>query len=265
MIYLSHLPPSNNTGDNAADPSRYFDLRPLKRIERHQLPPTGAALLIAGGGLWGCDQERAIGRQVEAAGKVIAWGAGTNYPYAGEFAAHPPWLIQPKVLLGTRDAGCGLPWVPCPSCMHPFFDDPPAPTRAVVVYHGKHPIEARGAPAQRCNEGLPIDTAMAFLASARAVVTSSYHGMYWASLLGRRVIVVNPDRNSKFYRWPFSRVTLGAGVDWRTAVESAVPCEGALAVCREANRRFAEQVRLSLDSLDKPNAKPVDQPGRCNK
>lgn len=40
------------------------------------------------------------------------------------------------------------------------------------------------------NSAMNLETAVSFLGSSEVVLTTSYHGLYWATLLGRKVIVL---------------------------------------------------------------------------
>lgn len=85
--------------------------------------------------------------------------------------------------------------VPCASCMHPAFDEvlDAKPQHDVVRYSAARRVEVQ-APSDAphmTNEDGTIEEAIAFLASGRKVITSSYHGAYWAQLLGRDVETVS--------------------------------------------------------------------------
>jgi exopolysaccharide biosynthesis predicted pyruvyltransferase EpsI len=82
--------------------------------------------------------------------------------------------------------------------MHPAFDKQIEPEHEIVVYENKQarPLKSHGFP-HMSNEGATMEEAVKFIASGEIVVTSSYHGMYWAALLKRRILVV--PFGSKFY------------------------------------------------------------------
>ena len=58
------------------------------------------------------------------------------------------------------------------------------------------------------NSELSIHTVLDFLCQADVLVTTSYHGAYWASLMGKRVVALNTAHNSKFLYFPFPIVIL---------------------------------------------------------
>ncbi len=98
--------------------------------------------------------------------------------------------------------------VPCASCMHPAFDLALdiAPEHDVVRYSAARRVEVHeptDAP-HMTNEDGSIEEAVRFIASGRKIVTSSYHGAYWAQLLGREVELVS--WGSKFEYLPAMRL-----------------------------------------------------------
>jgi len=59
---------------------------------------------------------------------------------------------------------------------------------------------AKGIGPHMTNLAGDMEEVIAFLASGEVVVTSSYHGAYWARLLGRKVALL--PRGSKFWHLP---------------------------------------------------------------
>jgi hypothetical protein len=80
----------------------------------------------------------------------------------------------------------------------------------------------------------------AWLGSSETVVTNSYHGAYWATLFGRKVIVVNAYSGKFTHFHPSMQPPVVEAKDWRTA--KPVSPEGALALCRIASLKFYEKV-----------------------
>ena len=78
------------------------------------------------------------------------------------------------------------------------------------------------------------------LATAETVVSSSYHGVYWAMLLGKKVIAL--PFNAKFYgfRYDMPMETV-KDLDLHK-IKSAPKFDGFLEECRELNREFAGDV-----------------------
>ena len=80
--------------------------------------------------------------------------------------------------------------------------------------------------------------AVTFLASGETIITNSYHGAFWGTLLGRKVVVVDA-YSSKLHCLKFAPA-IADGVDWRSARPAAHP--GALADARRATSDFRVRV-----------------------
>jgi hypothetical protein len=146
-------------------------------------------------------------------------------------------------LVGLRDWDVGARWVPCASCLHPALDrhrDDPPRHELVFADHPKFfAIEAGRAP-KLSNLENDIDTLVAFIASGRSVVTSSYHVAYWGVLLGRRVVVAPWSTKFLRFKWPVELAADLDGLSHHLARARAYP--EALAEARAANLAFAADV-----------------------
>ncbi|WP_367957678.1 polysaccharide pyruvyl transferase family protein [Aquibium pacificus] len=194
------------------------------------------------------EQLRGLGRN----GPLIAWGIGESLnidrqggvvlPYHGPL----PDYLSSFDLVGLRDWGTQYPWAPCPSCLLARFDEPPEISRhEIVVYeHKRIPVPIEGLP-RLSNNGSDIEKVLSFLASAEVVITNSYHGAYWATLLGRRVVAI--PNMSKMYRLRHAPV-LSVAERWRRAVDLAEPYPKALAECRSATLDFYDKVLTLIGS-----------------
>jgi len=233
-----------NTGDMASAPLnfvRFEGFRPAFVDMRSARPAPDDPLILGGGGLL---QEPTLRPKVEAMmadarAPVVLWGMGFNTNGMRDRDNLPPWIAR-AALAGLRDALPGVRWVPCTSCLHEAFNRRFAVRRQMVSFEG-NPLGIEGLPRMACRAGQPIERILAFLGSAEVVVTSSYHGMYWATLLGRRVVLIPNADASKFFHFPFP-AALATLTDWRSAAARARPYPEALEACREANRAFARDV-----------------------
>jgi hypothetical protein len=228
-----------NIGDTMSSPLLYFDfgkanteiVRPGARPKR-----TPDLVVIGGGALVG--PLPGIARKFRRA-RTVAWGVG--FTIRDRLAPHHPSVYDAPArsvgLFGTRDWLGERWWVPCASCMHPAFDNPPEPTRPVVFYGHAERAPLAGLTPRLDNAEMDFARVIAFLASGSIVVTSSYHGMYWATLLGRQVIV--EPFGSKFYhhRYPHPLER-----NWREGIDKTRCYPEALEECRRANRSFYARV-----------------------
>ncbi len=210
----------------------------------------GRGIILGGGGLMEYEKVRPSFEFVARSGrKAVIWGAGNNS--AGNWPSARPSFGQDYSafgLIGCRDHGyesLGFEWVPCASCMHPGFDAPPAPTRDLLFYGNPGPKGTRRLPKgfaedqAAWNRSTTIEEVIAALASAETVVTTSYHGAYWATLLGRKVVGVRV--TAKFYGFRHA-IPLCVLDDWPRYARLARTYPEALEECRAANRAFAAKV-----------------------
>ena len=180
---------------------------------------------------------------------LIAWGIGHNTHF-GDRIEYPEWLSKFSAV-GVRDWGTPYCYVPCPSCMNSVIgaavERDASPTVPMVIYeHMDFPvrIEADLPRMNNQHEVQELGKVVDFLASAKVIVTSSYHGAYWGFLLNRRVLVWEP-WSTKF--WTFKPKTLFVDKEnWRLA--STVPQDntGYYEDCITRNRQFAAKVRAIL-------------------
>lgn len=192
-----------NVGDRCASPHLYFDWLkdvPVKPVEQWQPGPS----LFGGGGLLHPGGDWRIHQAFTSAEKAATWAIGINY-HDCRFQNYPKFLDLKADTVGLREPGNPWTYVPCPSCMAKEFDAAAwiTPTTRVVVYeHASNPF--RGllptVPAMTNGDG-PLDAVLAFLAGAELVVTNSFHGLYWAGLLGRRAISFEPNSNRFMAFW----------------------------------------------------------------
>lgn len=180
-------------------------------------------------------------------GPKIIWGAGHNKQNwnSNDEIKWPSWMSKFD-LVGIRDYMQGYEWVPCASCMHPAFDKQYEITNQVVWFEHKKqlikPTDMGPDPVPRfINSGGNMEQIIALLGSAETVVTNSYHGVYWATLLGRKVICADA-WSSKFYYFKH-KPAYTKSKDWRDHLNDAPSYPDALAECRNANKIFWNKVQ----------------------
>jgi len=270
-VVIFTAPDPTNVGDWQSNPAHYFDflkdaevhdplIDPAEFRQQNETLPEGAVCIVGGGGLLDdattrgnlrCIVERHAGRMT-----FVTWGCGANAevrPWNPVDPVTPPPITYPDWvgrfdLHGIRDSGQEWPWVPCPSCMSPLFDElrDVEPEHHVVAYdHRSFPLPEMGL-ATLGNDCGDFARALRHLASGRNVLTSTYHGAYWSTLLGRRAVVV-----------PFSSKFLGlrhvsvAGQPRPDGIPTPPP--DYLEECRRLNREHAARVRALI-------AAPVPEP-----
>lgn len=244
-----------NMGDRNASPLLYFEFPGGTKL--YTLYDFGSAVdeefvIVGGGGLLGgldgtVNRVQALMRGRREGQRFIAWGLGLHR-HGEALIDHPerkPWYVDEFELFGTRDDLPLRRWVPCASCMHARFDTVPEPEHDVVIYsHKSIPVAVHllGVPRKRSSTDAfdTLDSALDFLASGAVIITNSYHGAYWGTLLGRKVIVVDP-WSTKFMHMRHPPALVAAD-DWKAAIDRAQIYEEALGECRIANMRFHDDV-----------------------
>jgi hypothetical protein len=179
------------------------------------------------------------------------WGAGHNGSTETDFLKIKwPKAFAKFELIGLRDfsSASKFHWVPCASCMHPAFDKKYEIKNDIIWYeHKKQMIKDFGKDVipRFLNTGDNFDQTIELLGSANTILTNSYHGAYWGTLLKKKVIVVG-SWSSKFKFIKHSPVVLGKKDDWHDYVEQAPIYDNALEESRQANREFWNLIQASL-------------------
>lgn len=239
-----------NIGDGVCNALDYVSDFGSKRIDlRSQIEDmAGYHLVFGGGGLFHSgslskmDWMTRLLKRLNPNHKFICWGGGLNFHDQTAFVY--PDFLREWDLVGMREWGNPYEYVPCPSCMNSAFERPwgsDCHSQVVVFEHHAAPIPLTQFPklnsAKRKDEFLAV---LMFLASGNTVITNSYHGAYWALLLGRRVVIYKPFSNRFYGLKP--RVGFADESNWKQRVEESEPAPGYLAECREINFRFANKV-----------------------
>lgn len=235
---------ADNIGDRMCGPSQYLwpHLANVTPISRSL--PEGTETAIIGGGQIFAQLDKLSKKNSEGpnSARLIAWGVGI--PPRGEKNRLVRRVAKRFQAFSTRnyDWKDELPFVPCPSCLSPHFDNPPPPVHDIVIFNHRRKPGAIEGPA-----GVPIllnsvrdaKLAIDFIASGETVVTSSYHGVYWAQLLGRRVVCI--PYNSKFLTFQYSP-SLASTENWIQYVRTAKSSPPLLEEYRSINQSFARRV-----------------------
>ncbi|WP_307138173.1 hypothetical protein [Pseudoroseomonas cervicalis] len=207
-------------------------------------------VIVGGGGLLEMPKfEESLSKITREKSKVILWGCGHNAVKLESWAGlRKTYTFKPEdyALAGTRDDGVSSRWVPCVTCMSPLFDRSYEIEHDVVFFANKgmknnSSFMPKDIPQGKLlgNMRHGMDKIIAFLGSAETVVTSSFHGAYWATLLGRKVVAI--PTSSKFYGLRHA-VPLCHPLDWQRAMKLARSYPEALGECREANIAFKNDV-----------------------
>lgn len=229
-----------NIGDRFAGPYHHFDFKDAivrkkgARIRR-------AETIIIGGGLMHNWLNKQLDECLEKSQNVVAWGIGG---FAGRKLRGLNRLKKRVSLCSTREYTETGPidYVPCVSCMSPFLSNPNSPSHKVVLYaHDRRSdglVTPEGIPT-RSNHGGSFQDALDFIASGETVVSNSYHGVYWALLMGRKVLCLPFNNKFQGYKMPPGY----AGYDdWPQKLGLAQAYDDYLADSRAINQAFYQKV-----------------------
>lgn len=182
----------------------------------------------------------------------IVWGAGHNGNYEKKLKGrldYPGWLRNFD-LVGVRDYAQEHEWVPCASCMHPALREKHIIKHPVIWFEHKKQLikstEFGTDPIPRyVNSGDNITETIRLLGSADVIITNSYHGAFWGTLLGRKVIVVEA-WSSKFNAMKHRPYFLSKGENWKNVIINLEVYNTALDDCIDATQQYWNRVKQCL-------------------
>lgn len=237
---------SKNIGDANCSPLLYYDFMdhfdgPV-RIEFKDAKTynyNNNTSYIVGGGLF----IKGSFMKIRQYNKLVAWGIGIK-KYI-ERKNKDIFKSFDDMLVGIRDYDKDGPyqWVPCPSCKHVAFNKKYEITNEYSIYeHHAKPLKDMFSLYDlptKSNRNDTIENAIKFLGSAEKIITNSYHGMYWATLLGKQVYVIN-ELNSKIKTFKYE--PLYCDTTREVFKRKANKYDDVLDECRKINDKFYDKV-----------------------
>lgn len=237
---FQHHRKTDNVGDLHCSPVEYFGFGRAKVQPFGPRVPECRLAIFGGGQTWHACAKGVVYRSKKARHRVI-WGVGIA-PTAAKSLMFD--VVKANcALLSTRCFGVRQArYVPCVTAMSPLFDDAPEPSEAVVMF--SHAVKSEGlrrlpGVPDMTNHNVTMKDAIRHIARGETVVTNSFHGTYWALLLGRRVICV--PFNNKFLFFP-DPPTVAGPEDWPDMIGKAQRYDGLLEQARALNRGFFDDV-----------------------
>jgi len=238
MILFAHLRHTKNVGDLACTPYHYFSLPGKKLADINSDLPESDAVIFGGGAIeYTMAGEKGVQHRVKAKRK-IAWGVGSSAHGKKTHPAPPKGLD----LTGIREYGReGGTYVPCVTCMLPFFDNVPAPETDVVTFFNADSKIAKPEIGDfpTLENVSSLQETLSFLARGETVITNSYHGAYWATLMGRKVVCF--PYSSKFYGYKCPPI-MSDKDSWQEALPQARAYSEYRDDCRYENLQFFKKV-----------------------
>lgn len=263
--YFLHHHDRVNQGDVLSGPYNYFDFEVLGKIswdrniqKGEPAPFVDGAPIIFGGGIYFSDKKPHLMKLIRRSGKFIGWGIGLDP------RSDVSRFLNKFTLLGTRERKLDLIdnrrifYVPCVSCMNPAFDgdvqssatgEPKTPHHEIVLhvnggFNEKKVAAALGSYRVSRTNQIFAET-IANLRNSDCVITNSYHGAYWGSLLGKKIICIK----TEVPKWDGLHPNVAFAdlneIDQVLRTVKPVP-ESYLSECRSINNDFYELVRKNL-------------------
>lgn len=241
----------NNVGDNFCSPYLYFKSFYPNSIHvdlDDYSCNNNDVCIIGGGGLFSNWHGRGLSKQVNA-NKILIWGAGFNI-HSDEPIHHGinyEEFLKKCKLVGLRDNPNGTyEFVPCVSCMHPYFSNVYKYVEEdIVIYeHYDKPINLDKKFKKMNNAGNDIESKLDFLSKANKIVTNTYHGLYWSVLLKKKVAIINPF-SSRFKNLPFELPIVNEN-NYNEKLELCMTYD-VLSLYREINTNFNDRIVKLID------------------
>ena len=267
MLVNIHRKKTPNQGDLASAPLRYFShqVQPIYIDILDCAAPTAAItnyldqashIVLGGGGLIdNIKFDPAFSKLKELyAEKIIIWGSGSN-------SANSEYKTDFTNIkhIGLRDFPGEHLWVPCGSCLSSVLTEV-IENRNHYCTGGIGILEndsgAKVAKVSDCgingirrfgNKKVSMLEMVGFIASCDILVTSSYHAVYWATLVG--IPVIGIPTSSKFYSLKH-KVPLAKSNSWLGGLSETKVYAHALDECIEANINYKNSLPVALSSLE---------------
>lgn len=258
-----HRIDTRNIGDYFSAPHHYFeelkgtavdifDYKSSKEevTDRFIEKVTNSAIIVGGGGLLNRGgfkrQMRLVEDLTEKGKKVVLWGVGHNEKSPSTYGKVRKYNVDVTKfgMVGTRDVSMPGAWVPCVSCMHPLLDKKYEVTQETgVVFHKdtlrKPKITRKFEDYPTSSNTTDMDSLINFIGASEAIITDSYHTMYWSMLMGKKVVAI--PNSSKFFDFKY-RPVISNFDNCLTDLKKATPLAGLLGECRDTNKNFANKV-----------------------
>lgn len=204
-LYFLHHFDRKNQGDVLSGPYNYFEFDDFEKmswdneiLEGSPIERKAGGTVIIGGGIYFTNTKPRLDRLIAKSKNYIGWGIGLDP------RTNLKEYISKFTLLGTRERKSpfinnkNVFYVPCSSCMHDYFDkylneDVRETFNKKIAIHLNHGfneklISNKFKDFQITYTTDPFEKTIQNISSAEYVITNSYHGAYWGSLMGRKVI-----------------------------------------------------------------------------
>jgi hypothetical protein len=253
-----------NAGDWHSPPFKYFDFHSSKYKDiANDFKQREGIVVVGGGGLGIKTFKRFLPSLRSSSSVLIGWGVGVDefvdkdqiikdqgYDLIGG------WFdsfdeVGIRVYSKELESKENYRWVPCSSCMSDLFSKYKSrkPESSVGVYSHKRVLLSGFRDSSRMtNSGDNLEEKLEFLSRHEYIVTNTYHGVYWATLLGRKVVCL-PFKSGLFSFKHKPAYSTGAVTD--QVLHKATSYPDSLEECRNQNIQFFDYLREKYPQLKK--------------
>lgn len=261
-VHFIHSKNTENSGDLVCGYYRFF-LEKFKKytILIHDIAQIDFSLIksddiviIGGGGLLNCADlwNYNINRVAKICKNVVVFAAGFNCHFASKVDI--PIKLRQCALVGIRDYEhpSGFEYIPCASCLSAEFDRVfPIKRKFGAVQHYlfgfKHALDI-----DFIYNNESFSKIIEFIGSSEVIVTNTYHAAYWATLLGKKVIMESAF-SEKFKYLKYPPVNFSGNLEQDAAVAKIYP--GVLEESRALVEDFGDRIGLLCHDEKSQNLK----------
>ena len=254
-IHFINRVDDENVGDAVCSPlSYYYNFFKDYNIIRHDIDHINwieisryDVIIIGGSGMLYVTEEfqKNINKLLDICLIVIAWSVGFN-THSGRPINNQVDTYRFK-LIGIRDYlhPSRLDYLPCVSCLAAELDKVLAIKRHIgIIDHKYFPVNS-SIQGERINNSQSFQDITDFIASSEIIISSSYHNIFWAVLMGKKAICANPF-STKFDFFRYKPVFYSGDLEKDIALTQTYP--NSLSESRELNDVFFEKVKKIVQS-----------------
>ena len=245
-----------NVGDSVCTPLLYcYDFFKDYNVIRHDMfhinwiEISAHDVVIVGGTgmLYVCELfNENFNRLLDICPTVIAWSVGFNTHHHSQI--HTQIDTNRFKLIGIRDYAhpSGLEYLPCVSSKAIELDKNIELRRKIGIIDHKYFPVSQNIPGERIDNGANFQTLTDFIATSEIIVSSSYHCVFWATLMGKKVICADAF-STKFDFFKHKPVFYSGDMKHDIAQTKAFP--NALQEARNLNADFFEKVKNVVQTV----------------
>ena len=233
-------------------------------IERNDI------VIFGGGGLIDNSNELnvVLNRLLDRCDNVIIWGAGTHRynqdNIFGKATADVAVKFERALLVGVRDYQhpSGLPYVPCVSCMNEAFSigskNAPIQRKVGTIKSALETTFAVADVPSFVTNADSIGNVARYIRTSETILVSSYHGAYWAMLLGKNPVLPATRLGVDKYRYFRHPVAFFEGTKYDedlilTLARNLPDVSGFLAESRQITLDFFESCKVHIEERLSPS------------